>query len=67
MSDISDQLLALAKNTGAPDVVEDAAITLKALEGVRAERDILQEIVAEQREQIAQLIKQVTELRRLLP
>ena len=66
MSHIADQLLALAQNTGAPDVVEDAAHMLKSLEGVRAERDILQEIVDEQRAQIAQLVKQVTELQRLV-
>ena len=62
MSDITDQLLALAKHSGAPDVVEDAAHMLKALEGVRAERDILQEIVDEQRGQIAKLVSRVTEL-----
>ena len=62
MSDITDQLLALAKHTGAPDVVEDAAHMLKSLEGVRAERDVLQEIVDEQRAQIATLVSRVAEL-----
>lgn len=62
MSDITDQLLALAKHTGAPDVVEDAAHMLKSLEGVRAERNILQEIVDEQRGQIAKLVSRVEEL-----
>ena len=62
MSDLTDQLLALAKHTGAPDVVEDAAHMLKSLEGVRAERDVLQEIVDEQRGHIAQLVRQVEEL-----
>ncbi len=62
MSDITDQLLALAKHTGAPDVVEDAAHMLKSLEGVRAERDILQEIVDEQRAQIAKLVERIVEL-----
>lgn len=62
MSDITDQLLALAKHTGAPDVVEDAAHMLKSLEGVRAERDVLQEIVDEQRGQIAQLVSRIEEL-----
>ena len=62
MSHIADQLLALAKHTGAPDVVEDAAHMLKSLEGVRAERDILQEIVDEQRAQIAQLVRRIEEL-----
>ena len=62
MSDLTDQLLALAKHTGAPDVVEDAAHMLKSLEGVRAERDVLQEIVDEQRGQIATLVSRVAEL-----
>lgn len=62
MSHIADQLLALAKHTGSPDVVEDAAHMLKSLEGVRAERDILQEIVDEQRAQIAQLVRRIEEL-----
>lgn len=62
MSDITDQLLALAQHTGAPDVVEDAAHMLKYLEGVRAERDVLQEIVDEQRAQIAQLVSRTEEL-----
>ena len=62
MSDITDQLLALAKHTGAPDVIEDAAHMLKSLEGVRAERDVLQEIVDEQRAQIATLVSRVAEL-----
>ena len=62
MSHIADQLLALAKHTGAPDVVEDAAHMLKSLEGVRAERDVLQEIVDEQRAQIAQLVSRIEEL-----
>jgi chromosome segregation ATPase len=62
VSDMTDQLLALAKHTGAPDVVEDAAHMLKSLEGVRAERDVLQEIVDEQRAQIAQLVSRVAEL-----
>lgn len=62
MSDITDQLLALAQHTGAPDVVEDAAHMLKSLEGVRAERDVLQEIVDEQRAQIAQLVSRTEEL-----
>jgi hypothetical protein len=62
VSDITDQLLALAKHTGAPDVVEDAAHMLKSLEGVRAERDILQEIVDEQRAQIAKLVERIVEL-----
>ena len=62
MSDITDQLLALAKHTGAPDIVEDAAHMLKSLEGVRAERDILQEIVDEQRAQIAKLVSRIEEL-----
>ena len=66
MSHIADQLLALAKHTGAPDVVEDAAHMLKSLEGVRAERDILQEIVDEQRAQIAQLVRRTEELTREL-
>ena len=64
MSHIADQLLALAKHTGAPDVVEDAAILIRSLEGVRAERDVLQDIVDEQRSQIAQLVAQIIELRR---
>ena len=62
MSHIADQLLALAKHTGSPDVVEDAAHMLKSLECVRAERDILQEIVDEQRAQIAQLVRRIEEL-----
>ena len=62
MSHIADQLLALAKHTGAPDVVEDAAHMLKSLEGVRAERDVLQEIVDEQRAQIAKLVERIVEL-----
>ena len=62
MSDIADQLLALAKHTGAPDVVEDAAHMLKSLEGVRAERDVLQEIVDEQRAQIAKLVERIVDL-----
>ena len=62
MSDITDQLLALAKHTGAPDIVEDAAHMLKALEGVRAERDVLQEIVDEQRGQIVKLVSRIEEL-----
>ncbi len=62
MTDITDQLLALAKHTGAPDVVEDAAHMLKSLEGVRTERDVLQEIVDEQRAQIAQLVSRTEEL-----
>ncbi len=62
MSHIADQLLALAKHTGSPDVVEDAAHMLKSLEGVRAERDILQEIVDEQRAQITQLVRRIEEL-----
>lgn len=62
MSAISDQLLALARNTGAPDVVEDAAILIRSLEGVRAERDVLQEIVDEQRAQIAKLVERIVEL-----
>ena len=62
MSAIADQLLALAKHTGAPDVVEDAAILIRSLEGVRAERDVLQEIVDEQRSQIAKLVERIVEL-----
>ena len=62
MSSLADQLLALARNTGAPDVVEDAAILIRSLEGVRAERDILQEIVDEQRAQIAKLVERIVEL-----
>ena len=62
MSSLADQLLALAKHTGAPDVVEDAAHMLKSLEGVRAERDVLQEIVDEQRAQIAKLVERIVEL-----
>jgi len=62
VSAIADQLLALARNTGAPDVVEDAAILIRSLEGVRAERDVLQEIVDEQRAQIAQLVSRIEEL-----
>jgi uncharacterized coiled-coil DUF342 family protein len=62
MSSLADQLLALAKHTGAPDVVEDAAHMLKSLEGVRAERDVLQEIVDEQRTQIAKLVERIVEL-----
>ena len=62
MSDLTDQLLALAKQTGAPDVVEDAAHMLKSLEGVRAERDVLQEIVDEQRGHIAKLVSRIEEL-----
>ena len=62
MSSLADQLLALAKHTGAPDVVEDAAILIRSLEGVRAERDILQEIVDEQRAQIAKLVERIVEL-----
>ena len=62
MSALADQLLALAKHTGAPDVVEDAAHMLKSLEGVRAERDVLQEIVDEQRAQIAKLVERIVEL-----
>ena len=62
MSHIADQLMALAKHTGAPDVVEDAAHMLKSLEGVRAERDVLQEIVDEQRGQISKLVARVAEL-----
>ena len=62
MSAIADQLLALARNTGAPDVVEDAAILIRSLEGVRAERDVLQEIVDEQRAQIAKLVERIVEL-----
>ena len=62
MSHIADQLLALAQNTGSPDVVEDAAHMLKSLEGVRAERDVLQEIVDEQRAQIAKLVERIVEL-----
>jgi hypothetical protein len=62
VTDITDQLLALAKHTGAPDVVEDAAHMLKSLEGVRTERDVLQEIVDEQRAQIAQLVSRTEEL-----
>jgi ABC-type transporter Mla subunit MlaD len=62
VSDITDQLLALAQHTGAPDVVEDAAHMLKSLEGVRAERNVLQEIVDEQRAQIAQLVSRTEEL-----
>ena len=62
MSAIADQLLALAQHTGAPDVVEDAAILIRSLEGVRAERDVLQEIVDEQRGQIAKLVERIVEL-----
>ena len=62
MSHIADQLLALAKHTGAPDVVEDAAILIRSLEGVRAERDVLQEIADEQRAQIAKLVERIVEL-----
>jgi uncharacterized coiled-coil DUF342 family protein len=62
VSALADQLLALAKHTGAPDVVEDAAHMLKSLEGVRAERDVLQEIVDEQRAQIAKLVERIVEL-----
>jgi ABC-type transporter Mla subunit MlaD len=62
MSAIADQLLALAQHTGAPDVVEDAAILIRSLEGVRAERDVLQEIVDEQRAQIAKLVERIVEL-----
>ena len=62
MSDLTDQLLALAKQTGAPDVVEDAAHMLKSLEGVRAERDVLQEIVDEQRGHIDKLVSRIEEL-----
>ena len=62
MSAIADQLLALARNTSAPDVVEDAAILIRSLEGVRAERDVLREIVDEQRAQIAQLVSRIEEL-----
>ena len=62
MSAIADQLLALARNTGAPDVVEDAAILIRSLEGVRAERDVLQEIVDEQRAQIAKLVERIVDL-----
>ena len=62
MSAIADQLMALAKHTGAPDVVEDAAILIRSLEGVRAERDVLQEIVDEQRAQIAKLVERVVDL-----
>ena len=62
MSAIADQLMALAKHTGAPDVVEDAAILIRSLEGVRAERDVLQEIVDEQRGQIAKLVERIVEL-----
>jgi len=62
VSAIADQLLALAQHTGAPDVVEDAAILIRSLEGVRAERDVLQEIVDEQRAQIAQLVSRIEEL-----
>jgi hypothetical protein len=62
VSDITDQLLALAKHTGAPDVVEDAAHMLKSLEGVRAERDVLQVIVDEQRALIAKLVERIVEL-----
>ncbi len=62
MSDMTDQLLALAKHTGAPDVVEDAAILIRSLEGVRAERDVLQEIVDEQLAQITKLVERIVEL-----
>ena len=62
MSAIADQLMALAKHTGAPDGVEDAAILIRSLEGVRAERDVLQEIVDEQRAQIAKLVERIVEL-----
>ena len=62
MSAIADQLMALAKHTGAPDVVEDAAILIRSLEGVRAERDVLQEIADEQRAQIAKLVERIVEL-----
>jgi hypothetical protein len=62
MSSLADQLLALAKHTGAPDVVEDAAILIRSLEGVRAERAVLQEIVDEQRAQIAKLVERIVEL-----
>ena len=62
MSAIADQLLALARNTGAPDVVEDAAILIRSLEGVRAEREVLQEIVDEQRAQIAKLVERIVDL-----
>jgi hypothetical protein len=62
MSAIADQLLALAKHTGAPDVVEDAAHMLKSLEGVRAERAVLQVIVDEQRALIAKLVERIVEL-----
>ena len=49
MSAIADQLFALAKHTGAPDVVEDAAILIRSLEGVRAERDEARREVCELR------------------
>jgi uncharacterized coiled-coil DUF342 family protein len=62
MSSLADQLMALAQHTGAPDVVEDAAILIRSLEGVRAERDVLQEIVDEQRGQIVKLVARVAEL-----
>ena len=61
-SELVQRLRNLHAHSGDPDTVAEAATTLENLEGVRAERDVLQEIVDEQREQIAKLVSRVEEL-----
>ena len=61
-SDLVQRLRNLHAHSGDPDTVAEAATTLENLEGVRAERDVLQEIVDEQRAQIAKLVERIVEL-----
>ena len=61
-SDLVQRLRNLHAHSGDPDTVDEAAQTLENLEGVRAERDVLQEIVDEQRAQIAKLVGRIVEL-----
>ena len=61
-SELVQRLRNLHAHSGDPDTVDEAAQTLENLEGVRAERDVLQEIVDEQRAQIAKLVERIVDL-----